>query len=410
MGSRQVVVGFALSAMAVAYLDRVCIAAAAPWMRAELGLSDSQLGYVFSAFTLAYALFEMPSGYLADRYGARLMMARIVVWWSLLTAATGAATGFVTLLLIRFLFGVGEAGLMPTLARAFAVWLPWYEAGRAFGATIMAGAVAGAVTQPLAAALFDWIGWRAGFVCFGAVGLVWVWFWLRWFVDSPEQHASISASELAEILAHRSYGTAQVHWSRSLLRTDYLTLCVIYFLVIYGWYFYITWLPSYLIRGRGLEPMEAGFVSALPLIAIAAGVASGGWLSDRLAQRYGAAFGRGVLAAAGLVVAALCLAVSVTTDHALWGGVFLAAAAGLAAVSVAPAWALCGEIGGKDAGVLTGGMNMLGNLGGALNGVTVGWIYQGTGSWELGLWSIAAAYGLAAVLWLRVASVTKSEK
>src|SRR5262245_32552 len=147
--ARYVVVAFALAATAVAYLDRVCISTAAPSMQADLGLSDAQMGYVFSAFTLAYALFEVPSGWLADRFGARAMLTRIVLWWSAMTAATGAAQGFASLIAVRWLFGMGEAGALPSLTRAFGRWLPVRERGRAFGLTIMAAALGGAATQPI---------------------------------------------------------------------------------------------------------------------------------------------------------------------------------------------------------------------------------------------------------------------
>src|SRR5512143_953378 len=153
---RHGVLGFTLALTAIAYLDRVCISMAAPAMKVELGISDVQMGWVFSAFTFAYALFEVPSGWLADRFGARLMLTRVVVWWSAMTAATGAVTGIGSLIAVRFLFGVGEAGCFPSMARAYARWLPVRERGRAFGLTLMAGALGGAATQPLVVALLEW--------------------------------------------------------------------------------------------------------------------------------------------------------------------------------------------------------------------------------------------------------------
>src|SRR5262247_2101944 len=134
--ARRTMLGFALGAMAVAYLDRVCISTAAPAIQADLALTDAQMGYVFSAFTLAYALFEVPSGWLADRFGARWMLTRIVLWWSAMTAATGAAVGFASLATIRWLFGMGEAGVLPSLSRAFSRWLPAAARGNAFGLTL----------------------------------------------------------------------------------------------------------------------------------------------------------------------------------------------------------------------------------------------------------------------------------
>jgi MFS transporter, ACS family, glucarate transporter len=157
--TRHVVVGWTLVVGAIAYLDRVCISTAAPAIRSELGLSDAEMGLVFSAFTFAYALAEVPSGWFADRFGARVTLTRIVVWWSVLTAATGLAGGFPSLVLLRFLFGVGEAGMFPAIARAFGRWLPAAERGRAFGLAIMTAAIGGALTQPLVVALLERISW-----------------------------------------------------------------------------------------------------------------------------------------------------------------------------------------------------------------------------------------------------------
>ena len=135
--------------MALAYIDRVAISLSSSSIQRDLALTDGELGYAFSAFTLAYALFEEPSGWLADRFGARRMMTRIVLWWSVWTVATAAAVGFRSLVSIRFAFGMGEAGVLPTLASAFRRWLPERERGRAFGLTVAAAALGTAVSQPI---------------------------------------------------------------------------------------------------------------------------------------------------------------------------------------------------------------------------------------------------------------------
>ncbi len=397
---RYGVVALALSVMAVAYLDRVCIAVAAPRLRNDIRLTDTQLGYVFSAFTLAYALFEIPGGWLADRFGARLMLARIVIWWSAMTMLTGAATGFWSLILVRFLFGVGEAGLLPTLARAFHQWLPPLEAGRAFGLTVMAGAVAGALSQPLVAALLEVMSWRWSFVIFGVVGVVWVIFWLSFFHEHPSTHPRINAAELR--LIGNSQDRSVDHRLAWLVFTDrrVVALCLMYFLVIYGWYFFLTWLPTYLIHERGFQLLEAGYLAALPLLAIAGGVASGGWISDLASRRWGERFGRPLPAFLGLPVAAVCTAGGVWTENPWLSTVLLSVAGGCAAACVAPAWAVCAAVGGRHAGSVTGAMNMCGNLGGALNSVAVGWSRDAFGSWAPPLLSMAVAYLLAAVLWV----------
>ena len=195
--ARRTMLAFALGAMAVAYLDRVCISTAAPAIKADLGLDDAQMGYVFSAFTLAYALFEVPSGWLADRFGARLMLTRIVLWWSAMTAATGLAQGFASLVAVRWLFGMGEAGVLPSLTRAFGRWLPVRERGGAFGLTLMAAALGGALTQPLVVALLAHVSWRQAFPIFGSVGVVYAAAWFVWFRDDPRTHRGVNAAEIA---------------------------------------------------------------------------------------------------------------------------------------------------------------------------------------------------------------------
>ena len=251
--SRHVVLGFVLALTAVAYLDRVCIATTAPAMKADLGLSDAQLGYVFSAFTLAYALFEIPSGWLADRFGPRLMLTRVVIWWSVMTAATGLARGFASLFVLRLLFGLGEAGTFPGTARAFSHWLPARERGRAFGLAVMSGALGGALTQPLVVFMLQHMSWRRTFQVFGLVGLAWAVAWYAWFRDDPRLHRGADAAEIDLIGSEPPQRHQAVPWRAILGNRSLLALCIMYLCAIYGWYFFLTWLPTYLLRARGEE-------------------------------------------------------------------------------------------------------------------------------------------------------------
>lgn len=401
---RHGVVAFTLSLVAVAYLDRVCISTAAPAIKSDLGLSGEQLGFAFSAFTLAYALFEVPSGWMADRFGARVTIARIVVWWSLMTAATGLATGFASLLTLRFLFGLGEAGTFPATTRVYGRWLSEAERGRTFGMAIMAGALSGAVTQPLVALLLGVMSWRHTFPIFGAVGIVWTAAWWWWFRDDPHDHAGVNAAELRLIEAGggRAHAHAPVPWRQLFGNRTLAALCVMYTGVIYGWYFYLTWLPTYLLEARGFDLRAAGFRAALPLTGIALGVFAGGFASDHLVQRFGLRAGRRIPALIGLPLAAIAIAGAVATPDPVAAAWFLAAAAGLAALGVPAAWAVCLEIGGPHAGVVSGAMNMFGNLGGALVGVTFGYAVGRWHNWTAPLLSIAACYLTAAACWLAI--------
>jgi len=402
---RHGVLGFTLALTAVAYLDRVCIATAAPVMKADLALSDAQMGYVFSAFTFAYALFEVPSGWLADRFGARLMLTRIVIWWSAMTAATGVVGGFASLFAVRFLFGMGEAGTFPSIARAYGRWLPARERGRAFGLALMTGALGGALTQPLVVSLLRLVHWRLTFPLFGAAGVLWAAAWYRWFRDDPHQHAAVNAAEL-QLLEPPPHGRATAHaavpWAGLLRNRSLLVLCVMYGAAIYGWYFYITWLPTYLQRARGFDLQQAGWLAALPLFSIAGGVSLGGWLSDVLTHRWGVRAGRRAPGLVGLPLAALAVIAAVMTPSPGAAAGLLAAAAGLAALGVSPAWAVCLEIGGRHAGVVSGTMNTFGNLGGALSPVVFGQSLQAWGHWDLPLLSVAGCYLVAAACWLGV--------
>lgn len=398
--ARYGVLAFTLALTAVAYLDRVCIATAAPVIKADLGLGDAQMGYVFSAFTFAYALFEVPSGWLADRFGSRLMLTRIVIWWSLMTAATGWVGGFVSLFAVRFLFGIGEAGSFPGIARAYARWLPAAERGRSFGLAVMTGALGGAITQPVVVALLGRMSWRQTFSVFALVGLAWAVAWFWWFRDDPHAHPSVNTSELRLIGNDPPTPHTPVPWWNLAANRSMVAVSLMYGGTIYGWYFYLTWLPTYLLRVRGFELNQLGFPAALPLLGIAGGVFAGGWISDVLARRWGSRIGRRAPGLIGLPLAAVAIAAGIVTGSAGGAVVFFALAAGLAALAVAPAWAVCLEIGGRHAGVVSGTMNTFGNLGGALSPVVVGVCLQRWGSWNAPLITIALLYLAAAMCWV----------
>jgi MFS family permease len=399
------VVVFTLAMIAVAYLDRICIATAAPAIKTDLGLTDTQMGLVFSAFTLAYALFEIPGGWFADRFGARLALTRIVLWWSAMTAATGLAIGFASLFVVRLLFGMGEAGAFPATARVYARWLPAALRGRLFGVLIMMAALAGAITQPLVVFMLGLMRWPYAFAIFGGVGVLWALAWWWWFRDDPRDHRSVNAAEVALIHAggaHTHTHHERIPWALMARSRPMLMLCLMYFGAIYGWYFYLTWLPTYLLRARGFDLKEMGWLAALPLLSIAVGVFAGGWLSDVFTHRWGSRAGRRIPGVVGLPLAAAAIVAGVLTADPVMSALLIAAAAGLAALGVSPAWAVCLEIGGVHAGVVTGAMNMFGNLGGSLSPVVIGIGVDRWQSWDAPLLTVAVLYLFAAACWVLV--------
>ncbi|HVW27656.1 MAG TPA: MFS transporter [Polyangiaceae bacterium] len=388
-----------LALVSVAYLDRICIATAAPAIARDLSFDPEQMGLVFSAFTLSYALFEIPSGHFADRFGARKALTRIVVWWSAMTALTGTAAGFVSLLSYRFLFGIGEAGVFPSMARVYGRWLPERERGRAFGVTIATGAVAGAVTLKLVSFfLASGSSWRLLFAVFGCAGLLWVAAFLFYFRDDPREHPGVSVEELEAIGAAAPSNESEAS-VRELVRPRFIVpLCAMYAAAIYGWYFHLTWMPTYLREARGFDLAAAGTMSALPLLGIAVGVSAGGFASDRLAARFGPS-GRRWPGAVGFPLAALVTFFAATAPSSNVSAWLLSLSAGLGAAGVAPAWPVCVEVGRSRAGVLSGAMNMCGNLGGTLCPIAVGICVKRLGSWPFALYLVAAAYVIAGVAW-----------
>ena len=289
------VLGFAFLLALVTYLDRICISAAAPFIMRDLNLTVLQMSVVFSAFTLAYSIFEIPSGWLGDVKGPRRILTRIVLWWSAFTMLTGAARGFASLVAIRFLFGAGEAGAVPNIARSFSRWFPPRERGRANGVLFLGSRLGGMLSAPLALLVIAKWGWRASFVFFGALGIVWAAAWYAWYRDRPEEHPGVTAEELAWIRQDAGPGADVAHatpWRAILGSRNLYAICAMYFAFGYGLYFYFTWLPTYLIQVLGFSLVSGGLFAALPFLL--AGVANlvGGWLTDRLSREHGLRVGR----------------------------------------------------------------------------------------------------------------------
>jgi len=244
--------------------------------------------------------------------------------------------------------------------------------------------------------------WRRSFQIFGLVGVAWAVAWWAWYRDDPRRHPRVNEAEVRLIGTEPPQPRGAAPWAAMLQSRSLLALCLMYGSAIYGWYFYLTWLPSYLLRARGFDLKQVGWLAALPLVSIAAGVLAGGWLSDHLLCRLPPRAARRLPGLVGLPLAAAAVAGAVATARPVPAALLLAAAAGLAALGVAPAWAVCLEIGGRSAGIVSGAMNTFGNLGGALSPVVVGLCLQRGGSWDAPLISVAALYLVAALCWLAI--------
>jgi MFS family permease len=270
--ARHGVIVFAVLLGIIHYIDRVCISKARPHIQADLSLDDTQMGLVFSAFTLAYALFEIPGGWLGDKWGPRRVLLRIVMFWSFFTAATGYAWNQASMMVCRFLFGAGEAGGFPNIAKMFSVWLPQREHGMAQGITWLAARWGGAFTPLLVVWVLGLVSWRMTFVIFACLGVVWAVCFAMWFRDDPKNHPQVNAGELAlleEARQNLGTGHAKIPWGRLLSTRSVLLLWVYYFCLSYVWYFYITWLPKFMEAKDGLQmdiaATSSSILNGLPL-------------------------------------------------------------------------------------------------------------------------------------------------
>ena len=408
--ARYGVIAYAVTLAILSYIDRVAISQAATPIAADLHLSKSQMGLIFGAFALSYAVFEIPSGWMGDWMGARRVLVRIVLWWSAFTAVTGLAWSFVSLWVIRFLFGVGEAGCFPNLTKALSVWLPVEEHARAQGILWTLARWGGAFTPPLVVLAFRYMSWRTAFALFGALGLVWCVFFYRWYRDRPQEHPSVNAAEL-ELLKHvsaRAGSHGDVPWRRLLSNRSLWLLWAQYFCYVFTWYFYITWLPTYLQEFRGQTPAAAAALSIFPLFFGGFGSLASGLTAGRLARALGGvARARRITAASGLLGNALLLLAMTRIGDPLRAMMVMGLASFCADFLITCAWSTCMDIGGKYAGTVSGSMNMMGNLAGFVAPVTGGFLLERSGgNWNLLLYLMMAIGVVGALCWPFIDPVT----
>lgn len=374
---RYAVLAFTVALAAITYLDRVCIAHAGVTasIKGELGLSDKQMSLVYSAFTLAYALFEMPTGAWGDRIGTRRVLTRIVLWWSTFTIATASAFNYASLLLIRFLFGAGEAGAFPNVTKTFSRWFPVAERGTAQGIFFAGAHLGGGLTPMVVTALLGFLPWRTIFVVFGSIGFFWALAWWAWFRDEPAQHPAVDLEERKLIESGRAASHSGPLNAAAMRRIfsdrSLVALCLMYFTQAYGFYFNITWLPTYLARERGLTTerlgLLAGVLAGLPLILSAVADILGGLTTDWVTRRHGLRAGRCGVGGVALSIAGVALIAGATVRDPIAAALLIALSGASASFLLGACWGVCQDIGGPRAGLISGCMNTAGQLGAVLS-------------------------------------------
>lgn len=407
---RWLLIGWTFLISAIAYLDRVNISIAGKEIAREFHLTDLQLGYVFSAFVLGYALFQAPGGRLADRFGPRRTLTIAVIWWGVFTTLVVAvppslASSLIILIGIRFALGIGEAVVYPSSNRLVAEWIPSRERGLANG-LIFAGVGAGAgVTPPLIVYVMENYGWHWSFVVSAIIGVAAgaVWFFIA--RDKPSDHPWVNASERELVEAGLPHAaTSQSHgvpWGRILSSRELWMMTLSYFAYGYSAYIFFTWFFIYLNSVRGLDLKSSRWWAMLPFIAMALASPVGGWISDRITASRGARIGRCGIAVFGIAFAAIFIALGTQVESARLAAVVLAGGAGALYLSQSSFWAVTAEIAGPSAGTVSGIMNMGGQLGGALTASLSPWIANQFG-WTASFLTAAALCAVASAAWFLV--------
>jgi sugar phosphate permease len=379
---RHVVLWLTVLAYLITYMDRVVISTAAPSIQAEFGFSLVTMGWIFASFQFAYAFFQIPGGWLGDRFGPRRALTGVVIWWSAFTAMTALTWSAGSMMVCRFLFGIGEAGSFPIATRSLSRWMLPSERGWAQGLTHAGARLGGAVTPVFVAILIVDFGWRAPFFLFALVGLAWAALWFWYYRDTPRDHPRVNAAErnMIESALGTGAGRAKVPWRRLLANPQLWLLSSMYFCYAYCINIFLTWFPKYLHDARGFDIAVMGLFASMPLMAGVLGDLTGGWMSDLLVKRgTGLKMARRVVAVFGFLVAAAMIPLAASiADPVLSIGCFCIALFGLE-LTVGVSWAVALDVGGEFAGSVSAVMNTLGNIGAAIAAAVTGYIVSASG-------------------------------
>ena len=405
---RHVVLGLTIAAYMITYMDRVVISAAVPFIQKEFGFSIITMGWILSSFQWSYALFQVPVAWLGDRMGPRRALTLIVTWWSLLTSATTLAWSAGSMAAIRFLFGMGEAGAFPIATRSLARWMRPAERGFAQGATHAGSRLGGALTPAVAALIMTRYGWRAAFLAFGCLGILWSAVWHRYYRDTPAEHPSVNEQERELIEGSLGFQRAaqgkdgSVPWKAILASRQMWLLSAMYVCYAYDVSVYLVWFPKYLNDSRGVSLQRMGLYASLPLLAGTAGDVLGGWLSDLWARRSGdLRTARRVTAIAGFLMAAIFIPPACYTSSPFaCVGYSCLAMFGLE-LTVGVSWAIPLDIGGNYAGSVAAIMNTCGNLGGAVASAATAYFVKLYG-WNAAFLIVSALCVIGAIIHLRI--------
>jgi sugar phosphate permease len=392
----------------ITYMDRTGISIAAPAMEREFGLSKTAIGIIFSVFLWAYAIGQIPLGWLADRVGPRLVLLIIVPFWSLMTAMTALATGVASLIGIRFVFGLAESGAFPAATRAMQLWFPRAERGIVHGVTHSFSRFAVAIVPFVAVSIMIAFGWRRIFYSFGAAGLLWSLAFYLLYRNLPEQHPKVNRAELAHIRGCHPDGSINridLHqqlappWKIIFRSANMWYIAAGYCCFYYCTYFFMTWFPTYLLEYRHVSLKSVGTMASLPLVAGMVGDIVGGTLTDAIYRKTGKLkFARRVVAAPAMLISGACL-IPASMAHSAWPAILcLTASLFFLELVISPAWAIPMDVGGEYSGTVSGVMNMAGSLAASISPIIFGVLVQ-KGLWIAPFFISAGVLLSGALIW-----------
>jgi sugar phosphate permease len=375
----------------ITYMDRVNISTTAPMIRKEFGFDKITMGFIFSAFTFAYSLGQVPGGWIGDRFGPRKVLPALVTFWSVMTLATAQAGSLVQWILIRALFGAGEAGAFPTATRAMQLWYSPSERGFIQGITHSATRIGAAIVPPISVLIMAKLGWRWVFYIFGLTGVIWSAIFYLIYRNLPEEHRSVNQAEVAKIRGFDENGNIKepinikkrptVPWGVLLKSSNMWYLMIIYAIYIYTSWIFLTWLPIYMMEYRKFSLMQMGIFASLPLWAGVIGDTFGGVVSDYILKKTNnIRLARRSVAVGGTIGAVALLLPGAMTKEPYTAVACLTGAMFFLECILGPAWAVAMDVGGEYSGTVSGLMNMAGTLAGAFSQILFGVITQ-YGSW-----------------------------
>jgi sugar phosphate permease len=400
----------------ICYMDRSNISVAQPEIGKAFGLDKTAMGFVLSAFTWAYAIGQIPAGFLGDRFGPKKVLTVIMSWWSVAAVMTGAALGMTSLFSARLLLGLGEAGAFPVASRGMQLWFPRSERGRIQGTTHFFSRFAVAVTPFVAGSIMLALGWRAIFYIFGSLGVIWSIVFAWYYRNRPEDHTGVNRAELAEIRGLNPNGSIKplvttrrsAPWKRILGSPNMWYIALGYCCFFFGTNFYLTWYPTYLREHRRLTLEALGIIGSVPLFAGMAGDLVGGALSDFVFKRTGKArFARSIVAAPGFLLSAIFLIPAAMTESAWTSVLCLATSFFFLEFVIGPAWAVPMDVGGQFSGTVTGVMNMAGAVAASFTPLIFGY-YFGKGSWMVPFFITSSVMLVGALIWTFLINPEKS--